>query len=245
MNFFSNFFSQYRKYLRGKKVALVGPASYLTKLNNGKLIDDHEIVVRVNRGLEVINKFKDNLGTRTDILYNCLIDDPDNGGEININFYKSHNIKWICTIPHSKFNGECTNGKLNPLINQKTIKLLKNNFNFRVMNFKKYNYINKKVECRSNTGFAAIFDLLDQDIKSLYITGFSFYLDDFINGYKSGCSRNEKKFAEECFVSKKHNQVNQWNYLKEIYKIKKNIETDKILNKILQLDTLDRKKFNI
>ena len=61
MNFFLNIFSKYRKYLRGKKVALVGPASYLTKLNNGKIIDDHEIVVRVNRGLEVVNEFKDNL----------------------------------------------------------------------------------------------------------------------------------------------------------------------------------------
>ena len=48
---------KYQNYLSGKRVALVGPAAYLTKLNTGKYIDSFDIVVRVNRGTEVIDKY--------------------------------------------------------------------------------------------------------------------------------------------------------------------------------------------
>ena len=71
---------KYQNYLIGKRVALVGPAEYLSKLKNGEYIDSFDIVVRVNRGTEVIEKYQSSIGKRTDILYNCLIKSPDNGG---------------------------------------------------------------------------------------------------------------------------------------------------------------------
>ena len=42
------------------------------------------------------------------------------------------------------------------------------------MDFRDYSKINKRVDCRANTGFAAIFDLLNHDISKLYITGYNF-----------------------------------------------------------------------
>jgi len=57
----------YQNYLSGKRVALIGPAEYLTKLDTGKYIDSFDIVVRVNRGTEVIDKYFNSIGKRTDI----------------------------------------------------------------------------------------------------------------------------------------------------------------------------------
>ena len=231
---------KYQKYLSGKSVALVGPAEYLSKLNNGEYIDSFDVVVRVNRGTEVINKYCNSIGKRTDILYNCLIKSPDNGGEIKVSEYKRNKIKWIATIPDSDRYGITNSNKLHKMVNWFTVLKLKWNFNFHIMDYRKYLEINKVIESRANTGFAAIFDLLNHGVSNLYITGFSFYLDSFINGYKKGCGRNEKEFAIECFDSKRHKQHFQWRYLKETLYQDKRINVDPILRKILNLDNLTR-----
>ena len=231
---------KYLNYLSGKKVALVGPAEYLTKLNTGKYIDSFDVVVRINRGTEVIDKYFDSIGSRTDILYNCLIKSPDNGGDIKVKEYKKNKIKWIATTPSPYVNEASKPNELHKMVSWFTVFKLKWNFNFHIMDQKIYSLINKKVESRANTGFASIFDLLNHDISKLYITGFSFYLDNFMSGYKSGCERDEEEFAKQCFVSKRHKQEPQWRYLKEIFQKDKRIEVDKILKKILTMDKLSR-----
>ena len=237
--------TNYEEYIKGKFVALVGPANYLTHLELGKKIDSHDIVVRINRGMEVIDSYPKSLGTRTDVLYNCLIDSPDNGGEIDVDFYRSRGVKWVSTIPGSKATGECENSDLHHMVRKSNIKLIKDNFNFHVMNYKDYAKLNKEIECRANTGFSAIFDLLNCGAERVYVCGFSFYLDNFIDGYKKGCSRDEEEFAKQCFVSKRHNQKNQWAYLKCASRFNERIECDEVLWKILQMKELERDEFDI
>ena len=41
-----------------------------------------------------------------------------------------------------------------------------------------------------------------------------FYLDNFIPGYKNGCTRDEIEFSRQCFVSERHKQQHQWQLLK-------------------------------
>ena len=129
------------------------------------------------------------------------------------------------------------------MVNWFTVLKLKWNFNFHVMDYRKYSLVNNKAESRSNTGFASIFDLLDHGVSKLYITGFSFYLDNFISGYKKGCERDEEEFAKHCFSSTlqtKHKQEPQWRYLKEIFQKDERIEVDEILKKILFMNNLSR-----
>ena len=76
-------------FVANKRVALVGPANYLTSFRFGGIIDEYDVVARVNRGMELTQSMGDHVGTRTDILYNCLVEHPDNGGEINVNFLRS------------------------------------------------------------------------------------------------------------------------------------------------------------
>lgn len=231
---------KYLNFLNRKKVALVGPAEYLTKLNTGKYIDSFDVVVRINRGTEVIDKYFESIGSRTDILYNCLIKSPDNGGDINVKKYKKNKIKWIATTPNPYSYQASKSKELHKMVSWLTVFRLKWNFNFHIMDNKEYFLINKKIGSRANTGFASIFDLLNHNVSKLYITGFSFYLDNFISGYKAGCDRNEEEFARQCFISKRHKQEPQWKYLKEIFKKDKRIEVDEILKKILNMDKLTR-----
>jgi len=233
----------YLSYISNKKVALVGPASYLNTLNIGKLIDSYDIVVRVNRGLDVISNYPENVGTKTDILYNCGIKKMDNGGDLNIEFYKSQGVKWISTIPYSDYNGNCHNNSLHSMVDKNFIDEAKANFNFHLMDWHNYSHINKHVKCRSNTGFAAIFDLLNHKPSELFICGYSFYLDSFIKGYKDGCDRDEEEFAKQCFVSKRHVQPSQWGYLKKIFSKEKKLTADSVLSQILKMENFSREEF--
>ena len=56
------------------------------------------LLLRVNRGTEVIDKYFNSIGKRTDILYNCFIKSPDNGGDIKVKEYKK--IKLSGLQPH-------------------------------------------------------------------------------------------------------------------------------------------------
>ena len=132
-----------------------------------------------------------------------MIKSPDNGGDIKVKEYKKNKIKWIATTPSPYIDEASKSIQLHKMVSWFTVFKLKWNFNFHIMDTKKYYSINKKVESRANTGFASIFDLLDHDISKLYITGFSFYLDNFMFGYKHGCERNEMEFAKRMFCIEK------------------------------------------
>ena len=234
---------KFNSYLKNKTVALVGPASYLSEFEFGNKINSKDVVVRINRGMELVEENKKHIGNRTDILYNCLIEHPDNGGVINIKRLKDENVKWVCTIPYCSYDGKKTSPFLHPSVKLSTVIKLYFQFNLHIYNHKSYSLLNKNLDSRADTGFAAIFDLLKYDLKELYITGFSFYLDSFFQGYKKGCQRNEEVFSKECFKSARHNQNNQWEYLKNNISNPR-ITFDPVLREILNMNKLDRNLFN-
>ena len=77
---------------------------------------------------------------------------------------------------------------IHPEIKLSTILKLKYFLNLHIYDVKNYSILNNKIQCRANTGFSAIFDLLENEAKEIFITGFSFYLDSFVKGYKKGFS---------------------------------------------------------
>lgn len=230
----------YFDFLNGKRVAIVGPASYLKHLDTGPFIDSFDVVVRINRGTELINAYSNSIGRRTDILYNCLIKSPDNGGDLNIKRYHAHGIQWVSTIPGSDINGVCKSQRLHKMVSRIDVFKIKRNFKFHIMDHKEYSMLNIQIESRANTGFAAIFDLLSHGVAELYVTGFSFYLDSFMAGYKQGCTRDEQEFARQCYISERHKQKPQWRYLKRTFNSDERLKADPVLMKILDLNELSR-----
>jgi hypothetical protein len=55
-------------YLKGKRVAIVGPAPYLKGQGKGSLIDSYDVVVRIQHDILDMKDF----GSRTDIVQSCL-----------------------------------------------------------------------------------------------------------------------------------------------------------------------------
>ena len=56
------------EYLAGKRVALVGPAPYLIGQNRGRVIDDYDVVVRIQPEIFCPEDY----GSRTDIVQSCM-----------------------------------------------------------------------------------------------------------------------------------------------------------------------------
>jgi hypothetical protein len=226
----------------GKRVVIVGPASSILKNDNGDFIDNFDIIVRVNRGIEPIENFSKSIGSRTDILYNCLLEHPDNGGLIDVDFLKKNNVKCVVYHPEVSFGGLATSNKP-PHGHNALLKLENAKMPSFMIDYIFYNSISSQVNCRPNTGYIALHHLLSFNIKELYITGFTFYMDEFMDGYKDHVDKNA--FREKCFISKRHNQENLFNHLKLCVKNDKRIKCDKYLDKILQLEKLDKTKSNL
>ena len=75
---------KYKNYLSGKRVALVGPAEYLTKLNTGKYIDSFDVVVRVNMVTEIIDNYFNSKRSNMCNFMNCSMEFLFNDGSLEI-----------------------------------------------------------------------------------------------------------------------------------------------------------------
>lgn len=229
-------------YISNKKVALIGPASYLLNHKMGSLIDSYDIIVRVGRSMEILQNHCESLGSKTNILYNSCIEDPNQGGDLNIDLFKSHCIEWICTIPASSYKGDCSSNNLPETVNPSSIQKIKQNFNFHLTDWRICSEVNQKIKCRGNTGFVAIFDLLYHQVKELFICGYSFYLDPYIKDYKKGCTEIEVDNVRRT-LSTRHIQANHWQYLKEEFYKNSHIKVDPFLEKILNMESYSLNNF--
>ena len=60
---------QLKRYCAGKTIIIVGNSSKILNNNHGKLIDNYDIVVRINKGyLYRHNIYSDKIGNKTNIL---------------------------------------------------------------------------------------------------------------------------------------------------------------------------------
>ena len=73
---YNHFFKKYNElfvnYLKDKTIALIGPAESIIGTKKGHIIDQFDIVVRLNKSLPLPKKMSEDIGSRTDILYNSL-----------------------------------------------------------------------------------------------------------------------------------------------------------------------------
>jgi hypothetical protein len=239
---------EYEQFVKNKSVALVGPAKYLSNSNLGSEIDEHDIVIRLNRGYEITELYKKDIGSRTDVLYSCLIERHGNAGKINPNtLVKKHEIKYIVAPPHSDFKGISHKTVFHNLVDRNKVNEISKLIPIRIVDHVFHTKLAQKVNCKPNTGFMAIYDILNHNPSTLSIYGFSFYLDGFMAGCKSGIleeeGKTEEEFADKCFNSKRHIQKNMWEYAKKTLLGKKNIRLDKTLNIILNLESFEKSLF--
>jgi hypothetical protein len=184
-------------YLKGKRVAIIGPAPSVVGSEQAALIDSYDVVVRLNKALPIPKDLQKDVGTRTDILYNCMNPSDDCGGVISVSNLTKCGVKFVV-------------GAYPPLDHVGTTKLRIKTDNLSFYNRNKGNWKNFCYTDRThflslwklmrlpNTGTMAIFDLLRFDIKELYITGITFFKGGYIRSYRDydekGIMKHLKKF---------------------------------------------------
>jgi hypothetical protein len=230
--------------INNKSIALVGPAGYMKGGGFGKDIDSHDYIVRLNRGIECVNSRQNDLGSRTDILYSCMIEAPENTGVLDAeSLQKEHLVKFIVAPPESDIKGKSKTTRLHPMANQNTVNQIIQRIPFRIIDHVFHTHLASKVNCRPNTGFLAIYDLLRHNPLKLSLYGFSFYLDGFDPDYKSDLKVKQKDYALKCFNSNRHVQKNMWKYAKDTLLNDSKVFLDPTLKKILKLYHFNKEEY--
>ncbi|MBT1688327.1 glycosyltransferase family 29 protein [Dawidia soli] len=164
---------------RGKRIAIVGPASSAFKTGNGAYIDGFDIVVRVNKSALTVDagKHAADIGERTDVLFHCFLENMHSGGgKLDFDMYSRQGIQAVIN-PRYEWTG------------------LRNSFNFYkkylmpqrtyVLSRKLYKDIGRSLgQYRPTTGYSALCALLESDFSELYITGFTFFKTAYGDGYR-------------------------------------------------------------
>lgn len=162
----------YRDWLRGKRVAIVGPASTLQGLSLGELIDSYDVVVRLNASLPLNAESLCDYGARTDILYHCMI---EKGGREFWQLVDGWGLRFICSSFPNKAWGSFQNNMDYYMKNAVTP--------FRLVGRDAWHYLSKQINGKPTSGISAIVDLLSLEIESLFVGGFSFYQTGYRKGY--------------------------------------------------------------
>jgi hypothetical protein len=211
----------YKDYLKNKRVVIVAPGGYLKGLNKGIEIDNYDIVVRLNTALPIKEESKNDIGSKTNILYNCLNKASFNGGIID---FENFELDWIA----------CPYPEIRPFKNdiKQFHKENKSKFRFHLIERMFYIDIENKMGTRPNTGIGAILDLLQYPIKELYITGFTFLLKSgYLTEYKDFIDTQDK--LDEYMKTNLHDRLSQVKYLKPILENDTRIKMDQILIDII------------
>lgn len=154
-------------YLKDKSVILVGPSPYLKGLKKGNFIDSHDIVIRFNKGWNISDDLKEDYGSKTNIRYHCM--NEKFGGAFEIEKMKEKGVEILVSqFPenYSKFHDDIINFDKK---NQNRI----SKYNFSDLNY--FIGICLLINTRPNVGITSIFDLINYDIKSMHITGLTFF----------------------------------------------------------------------
>lgn len=226
----NHFFNKYEKlfveYVSGKCIALVGPAQSIIGTGKGSIIDQFDLVVRLNKSIPLPDNIKNDIGTKTDILYNSL-NTSDFPGQNNLNpkLYKKYGVKFVCSsypFNHNIFHDDVLN----------YVYKYKFELPLKVMNDHKFKIFEKALGTRPYTGTCAIMDLLSYPIKYLYITGLDFYQTKYYSEYR--------KISKDTLKQNKNNIIHQYkpqmDYLKNVSLFDNRIILDNYLDKLLYND---------
>lgn len=164
-------------FLNNKKVIIVGPSPYLIGKKRGSFINSHDIVIRLNKGWKIPKELEIDYGNRTDILWHCMKEDAC--GKFEIESKINYGIKWIVSqFPRNLdyFENDIRNFIR---INNDRIKFTTFSDLIFFLNLEIY------LGTRPNVGQTAIIDLLNYNLKSLHVSGCTFFKDGHYDKYRS------------------------------------------------------------
>jgi hypothetical protein len=208
----------FSEFINGKRIVAVGPAPSAFD-NTESIIESFDIIMRFNSAVPVSEAAKPFIGRRTDILCNCLEEDPISGGKLNPRIWKDEGVKWILS-PYPEtlwFSKDNINRFKN--INNGLLPL-------ECYDINRYNLLESHIKTRPNSGLLGITHLLNFTITELYVTGFTFGRGGYQKGYKDHITPEQyNKLAN----GRWHSQKPQEDYFREKIATDKRVTLDKYL----------------
>jgi len=159
-----------RDILTGKRVALVGPSRYLTGKKLGALIDEYDIVCRVNEAFPF--GMEEDYGYKTDVIFHATSPTMMRNlkKSLEANEFRTSQLQFLVGCQTSPTEGR-TRAMTAAAFNQDfKLKMQHVDTSF-------WQGINKMLGCTPNSGVVAMFTLLQYPLAELFITGFSFYVE--------------------------------------------------------------------
>lgn len=187
-------------YVRGKSIAIVGPAATAIGREQGHIIESCGLVARV-KSFMYPDEMKIDLGSRTDILYTTEARD-----RVDIQEYKEYNhpVTGNKTYKYEKFSGYDQYNDIEFVVStypqdewfaDRFVPQLEDLRRSDVVKCRFVNsehYFKAKAQTnRPNSGFSAIVDMLSFDIDSLHIFGLDFHRSMYRKSYQNSLYTHE------------------------------------------------------
>ena len=154
---------EFSKYIKNKRIILVGSNKYLKEDNQGEFINSFDLVARVNHSMFIQSEEEIHIGNRTNISYTLPmeVEKIKNDKGIQIDRWQE-STQWVCS---------CGNSLSSRLMDVQFIKENQGKIPFHKINKSIYEEVVNKIEDTLSHNLIPIIDLLSYDIKELYLIG--------------------------------------------------------------------------
>ncbi|MEN9359820.1 MAG: hypothetical protein RL095_1355 [Verrucomicrobiota bacterium] len=171
---------QLSRFLVGKSVVVIGPAPHLLDQAGGKDLDAFDVVVRLNKSFPIQERWQEFLGRRTNLYYHCMNQKEEHGGRIDFAALGDAGVPFLRTPYPAQIDAFAEDAET--LLAQAQASHCTATLSFMEADF--YFLFAGLLGTRPNTGIVAIADILRFPVKSLHVTGFTFFQTGYIKGYR-------------------------------------------------------------
>ena len=226
---------QYNNFLKGKRVAIVGPSKHILLEKNGAKIDNYDVVIRLKwLPMKGFNTFKDFIGDEAHVLYSSV---KNNQSDFEV--LEQSGVKQTrhpeCRIGPTLETATHYDIVATSYTTEEYASIMEEyaeeNGYTQVAMLKNINSTKSCYNIWPQLGFNAIMESIASDAKEVYITGFTMY-----HGGGHMLQKNKPAYHNKAIVEK-HNGVLEVLILDDIMrhsrKEGKKITLDSILRKIL------------
>lgn len=229
--------------LDGKRIVIVGPSPHLVNKNMGSIIDEYDIVCRVN-DIIPFSELRKDYGKRTDILFHNCSTDGMPGLVEKIEHDRSYweNLKLV-VCPSIKARGpqndylSWQDDYISDVVkNFESVNY--SNIPFYWIGVKDYKTLWSVIGIEPNCGMLSIMLMLGYPIKELLVMGFSFYTQGTkkCDVYCKGHFPDSVPTSDGMNFAGGHAQERQKEVFKELYNNDRRIKIDFYMNDILDLE---------
>jgi hypothetical protein len=177
-----------------KKIAIIGPAQYLENIEQGSKIDSYDIIIRFNSSIVIEKSMTSKIGSRTDVwIYNFK--------NIDILENLPEKLPKLIFCPYPKELIKNTDNINN--LPEIPFECIENDF---------FQQLLMALKFEPNSFLLVLLILLRQNIKSIYVSGFSFLYDGYYDGKKT-----TEASASNALITNKENRIGVISVIKKIF----------------------------